>query len=842
MEKKFYLYKGQFIDNIRELQKNNERDFELLIIETTPFKKYKKYFPATKHFYEYKVEKTLDKNGKTIYNHIHKNENSRELMVYNAKDKHFEQIKSVEIAGKIYNRKYKINDFKAFGLKNIVDGKSDPYQQIEITTVKGNTFVGYINCWGNKEAHNSNQSRYLVNVKYDEEKNIITLQVYYKKYIEYHYTLQMEKKIKTYIFNLNTHQSYEYPTMLTTTRRNKTKTETKQTIVEEYNNTIPFGENNDSNSKKDKLPLKNISRGQTSFHIKENMYPIVSYIEDIIINSVKKETGIHMSKKILFEENNVVNTSLIEYCNNGIEENNIAKDNDGNYDYGLQYLCKLNYNPLCPELVNYKGYFNNRFREYFKYEDPKQYNKFCEILNLPQTKKFKKAIRKNGHLMFLYLLGRSIGITDINAIYELFKIKDTYKQDINIYSHMGFIFRGMGKHGQIDFEKLIKPHPYEEKIKNLNSFLMTHFYFLPFMKDIIDIKTAQILKSNDPNKEKKLSMMQNTVVRRTLQIINNALNDNSNNNRYGRNIYSDVFPMYNKCRKDIPIETKLKMYNNGIDMWLHDVLSRLSRNLEYKNVDIKKAYTKNVKNLERKYGDYQFKLPKETMEIINIANEMDNCVASYINAVANKTTIIMGLYHKNKVVACIEIVNGEDLKKEEYYYQKRKAIDQSTKKFYIKQFKLYGNIPCYASNNIYEITNKWISEIETITDVCYDIKNNKEIYSSRDKKKIAQLIKNTNVEYEVESLSNLDTFKKEYDNDIISKKVLKDIFFGYYNVLKISQNGTSLGTIRYKYNERDKTAFNIKQFPTENQTKQLNLFTTKFFNPLYSIDKKEDEI
>ena len=171
---------------------------------------------------------------------------------------------------------------------------------------------------------------------------------------------------------------------------------------------------------------------------------------------------------------------------------------------------------------------------------------------------------------------------------------------------------------------------------------------------------------------------------------------------------------------------------------------------------------------------------------------------------------------------------------------KRKIIDQTTNKFYIKQFKLYGNIPCYASNNIYEITNKLINETESIIDVCYDIKNNKEIYSSRDKKKIAQLIKNTNVEYQIESLSNLDTFKKEYDNDVISKKVLKDIFFGYYNVLKISKNGTILGSIRYKYNERNKIAFNIKQLPAENQSKQLNLFTKKFFNPLYVIEKNEE--
>jgi hypothetical protein len=227
------------------------------------------------------------------------------------------------------------------------------------------------------------------------------------------------------------------------------------------------------------------------------------------------------------------------------------------------------------------------------------------------------------------------------------------------------------------------------------------------------------------------------------------------------------------------------------------------------------------------------------MEIISIANEMDNCVASYINSVAEKRTIIMGLYHKNKVVACIEIINGENYQTPERFYGMKNIIDKTTDKFYINQFKLYGNIPCYASNNIYEITKEWIKETPSIVDVCYDIKNNKDIYSTRDKKKIAQLVKNVNNEYQIESLSNLDVFKKEYDNNIVSKKILKDVFYGYYNILRVYKNGTNLGNIRYKYNEREKLAFNVKQLPEENQSKQLNLFTTKFFSPLYEIKEKE---
>ena len=523
IEKKFYIRNNTIVDD----EKN--KDYEILLLSAIPMDTKKEYFPLTKHFCSYKsttMDELKENNPKEykrqlkLYHYDNKclyieNKNSEELMAYNPKTKTFEQIKTIERNGEIIKRKYKINTLKSFGVSFGMP--------IKVTTAQDNELEGFAYPITNNEY----KRLYLINVKYDEKNEKINIEFYYKIYTTYNFRLQLQKKIQTYVLNLKTHQSYMFDSVFAIPNNEKKRQS--------------FKKNTPKQKSTPKRVMQNISRGNNSFpNLSIDYYKMVSYVEDIIIDYVSKKHNMKVSKKIVFKNNGEIYNELIEYCNNG----RYNKEKPLNTNYGLQYLCKLNYNPLCPELVNYKGFFDNRFREVFQYENPNQLNEFYELFHIPKTLGLKKLFNQDCSLFFLYLLLQSMEFTNIDVVYKILKLYKEHQNpsfDCFIFSNLNFKYRGNNRHGKIVFNDYFNQQAYKQvnlknKVKTPNVFLSNEFCFLPIMYDIFQIKKEELKDKSD----KKISTIQMNIIKKIEKIFfNDSVTANRHN--YFQNTILDTF-------------------------------------------------------------------------------------------------------------------------------------------------------------------------------------------------------------------------------------------------------------------------------------------------------------
>ena len=119
----------------------------------------------------------------------------------------------------------------------------------------------------------------------------------------------------------------------------------------------------------------------------------------------------------------------------------------------------------------------------------------------------------------------------------------------------------------------------------------------------------------------------------------------------------DSLRMFKNYRKDIREEVVDKIMHEGFTEYNHDVLSELSQILE--NDYIAFEYDEAEKSYEWKYDGYEFKLPKDSSELIYIGVKMHNCVASYAREVSEKKTLVIYAEKEERCRICIELNQKE---------------------------------------------------------------------------------------------------------------------------------------------------------------------------------------
>ncbi|MCR5698152.1 MAG: PcfJ domain-containing protein [Treponemataceae bacterium] len=232
--------------------------------------------------------------------------------------------------------------------------------------------------------------------------------------------------------------------------------------------------------------------------------------------------------------------------------------------------------------------------------NPNIYNIVCEKLNIQSYPFLRKEFYKNPSVLLLYKQILSYGFKDVNIINEMLKEKKA---------------------------------------------LM--FYIIPDESNI---------RQSSTNKNFKFYLdflLENKSERSAWNKLKNAENDIILEHDSLYTDYNDFLYMFKKTFPKMPLEIKKSILKDGYTEYNHDLLSKLSYDIE--NENIKFEYEQYELDLEDEIDGYRFMLPKDSDELRTIGSRLHNCVASYKDRVISKDCTIVFAMKDDDYRLCIEV-------------------------------------------------------------------------------------------------------------------------------------------------------------------------------------------
>ena len=206
------------------------------------------------------------------------------------------------------------------------------------------------------------------------------------------------------------------------------------------------------------------------------------------------------------------------------------------------------------------------------------------------------------------------------------------------------------------------------KIKNYPT-LRKLFYSEPLVLVIFSrlsesgFKDINIINSilGDENAQKMLEFSKNPLEkfmnfllsghseRAACNIVRKTLNDD----KLGKTEKEDGFDMFYKYFNYLDDETKKSIMKDGMTLYNHDLLSKLSSDLINKNIEF--VYTENQLSLEDEIDGYKFELARNSDMLRELGSKLHNCVASYKDRVLKGQCIIVFAKKEGTLKLCIEV-------------------------------------------------------------------------------------------------------------------------------------------------------------------------------------------
>ena len=115
----------------------------------------------------------------------------------------------------------------------------------------------------------------------------------------------------------------------------------------------------------------------------------------------------------------------------------------------------------------------------------------------------------------------------------------------------------------------------------------------------------------------------------------------------------DCLYMFMEYFNNLDYEVRRAILKDGFTRYNHDLLANIGKKIEEANVDF--VYTDEEKSLEDSIDGYQFILPKDYYELVNVATALHNCAASYKKRILTKKTLVMYAKKDEQYCLCIEV-------------------------------------------------------------------------------------------------------------------------------------------------------------------------------------------
>ena len=400
------------------------------------------------------------------------------------------------------------------------------------------------------------------------------------------------------------------------------------------------------------------------------------------------------------------------FFNNHIFPNEVKKSFTLNLDTGYSYEFT--------EMINGKISKKERFinctyepinlgiRKYNINKEDNCYEKAYNIIRDYKMKKYNFYIRKyeeqnNEYIelsnLFLFNRFPSSKIIDINFLntYEL-----SFKN-----------FRRKIKNDEKDIPKKILELNKIPATKNNKRFLVTRQNFIE------NYKTLKELNLKIDNINKIFNLKEQYIIIDIIAFIkfllnNNLANENSIINKIAKSESNDLFYIYDTYKMYRDIRQYKQDYKIELKGTFEEIHNKLV--IDYNRIKDKPIYfniEEKYLSLEGEFNNLNFKIAKDSIELITVGTLMNICVGSYKNKVKDGESRIVIAYDKeNKPIICIELTPN--------YHQ-------------IVQAKLKFNRGIKEDTDEYKAITEWIEKnnlyVNTYSDIPkeYQEKNNKEV-------------------------------------------------------------------------------------------------------------------
>lgn len=288
--------------------------------------------------------------------------------------------------------------------------------------------------------------------------------------------------------------------------------------------------------------------------------------------------------------------------------------------------------------------------EKIRRDDKNAYYTLCEMEGIKSWPLLRKKFNKNPFSLVAY----------INIAYSGFKDKNVIN-DILSNKYCDCFFSGTHL-AKIDYSSR-KLKFFLDKILKLKSERAVWNMLLKNLKSYVPPQ-ARLRQEEEEKSEENENHLHcidfdtedgsSAITQRDIDLLLGAISEDYVPSSNCANYISDLMDaakMFKNYYEHLPPEVIQSVMNEGLSKYNHDLLSKFNPDL----MNFKFNYTKEQLALEDNVLGYEFYLPKESFELVNLGSQMHNCVGSYVESVEKKLCTIVAAMENGFPVLCIEV-------------------------------------------------------------------------------------------------------------------------------------------------------------------------------------------
>lgn len=254
----------------------------------------------------------------------------------------------------------------------------------------------------------------------------------------------------------------------------------------------------------------------------------------------------------------------------------------------------------------------------FPYDCKDNYRIVCQLLAITPPKSLRKAYGFNPYAIVWYMLFQQWGIKDINLMQKFFYL-DRSVADISL--EMLYYNKDTGKIRRSSRRFCYNDETDWQAMERLCAWMLSQRGEKKFLRWLYQISTGEELE------------------------------------RWQWDIVRSFYQYENTLSEDL----KRILSRDGLTQYVHDQTSwevtAYSKGLK----DVRISYEPHILSYECKINGYEFRLVHDTHTLRHAGLMLQNCVATYREAVINHRSIIVLVRHEGHYVACIELQREMDI-------------------------------------------------------------------------------------------------------------------------------------------------------------------------------------
>lgn len=265
-----------------------------------------------------------------------------------------------------------------------------------------------------------------------------------------------------------------------------------------------------------------------------------------------------------------------------------------------------------------RDYIGKNFDGVFPYECKDNYRKVCQLLDINPPKSLRKAYSFNPYAIVWYMLFQQWGVKDINLMQKFFYLDRRVADNPLDMLYINKKTRQIERTGRNYW------HNDETDWQGMNrlcAWMLSQNGEKKFLRWLYQISTGEELE------------------------------------RWQWDIVRSFYQYENALSEDL----KRILAHDGLTQYVHDQISWEVTAYSNGLKDVHVPYEPHVLAYECVINGYEFRLVHDTRILRHAGLTLQNCVATYREAVINHRSIIVVVWHEGHYVACIELQRETDI-------------------------------------------------------------------------------------------------------------------------------------------------------------------------------------